>query len=1219
MKCFVNKKMIAFIVFFPISTFSASASNTLPLTLIGRSNGDKYFVELDKADWRWLHSKEELRMGVSAPDYPPLNMTVNDKSYEGVTADYIKLIGDILHVKVKVYRYASRIEAIEALKDGDLDLLGAANDIVADDPQLLAKGYMKDRPILATRSNNGETMPFDLAGKRLVLLDGYLPQATVKTFYPKAEVNLYPTAVEALGAVAFGQADVYLGDSINTNFLANSNFLDDIDITDYSRLEAREFAFVLKREDQQLQRIIDNALAAIPNSERVAILRRWNGGILLSNAKRLNLSSNEKRWIERHHSLKVAVLDSISSLSFFDENGVFRGLSADILAKVGTKAGLQFDFVRSSDVDDMIDHVTRADADLMMSIKGVSPRLNEVRTTRPYLSSPLVLVVPSPPGSPDTMEGLAGKSIALISGSPDFDFIQTRYPKISIKTVDSLVQAVAMVAEGKANAAMINLLSAQQLVTTEYRNSLRLGSIVSPLQRVFGFAVHQDAIELFSIIEKALISIPPEEISELSNRWRNNVVIRESEWQQYPIILLGGIIAVLIILTAIIWIAYLGRLTSRRENAKYTLNNQVELLRILFADSPSPIYILDREGRMIMCNTRYLEVMNNTLEQAMTTRRIGSDPDWDPVHADAYHEAHLEVLEQGIPCARDRKLITPHGKVMTIYHWILPYKSFDGEVIGTFAGWLDVSERHLLLEELQSAKKESDEASRAKSYFLSTMSHEIRTPMNAVIGMLELAMKKANQGVIDRFSIEVASAAARDLLELIGDILDIARIESGRMVLTPERANVRVLVESVVRVFESVAREKHLQLRLNYDMDSNSDVLIDPLRFKQILSNLLSNAIKFTDKGEIHLNVTASSIMSGERLAVLLEVVDTGIGISEEDLEKLFKPFSQVNNNNKSASRGSGLGLVISRTLCEMMHGTLRMNSVSGKGTKVVVSIDLLTLADSLPSLALNSESACQAQVLNILVVDDYPANRLLLSQQLSYLGHRVADAEDGAHGLREWRNGSFDMIITDCSMPIMSGYDLARAVRAEERAGDATPCLILGFTANAQSEEIQRCLEAGMNDCLFKPISLNDLSIHLASVKPRTNLQRERESLPCNESYIDLASLRQLTRGDQTIINNLLFDLASSNEEDMCRLTALFTAHDLRAISDLTHRVKGGARILKAQDLIYCCEQVEFACKSPDEQLLLHSVEALQLAMEKLAGQLALHMVSAPEAAPNS
>lgn len=238
-------------------------------------------------------------------------------------------------------------------------------------------------------------------------------------------------------------------------------------------------------------------------------------------------------------------------------------------------------------------------------------------------------------------------------------------------------------------------------------------------------------------------------------------------------------------------------------------------------------------------------------------------------------------------------------------------------------------------------------------------------------------------------------------------------------------------------------------------------------------------------------------------------------------------------------------------------------------------------------------------------MIDDYPANRLLLSQQLSYLGHRVTDAEDGAHGLRAWRNQTFDVVITDCNMPIMNGYELARAIRDEETARELPRSLVLGFTANALAEEKDRCAEAGMDDCLFKPISLKDLNLRLAAVVPRPRSATDELPGDCRPGDIDLASLEQLTRGDRASINSLLSDLATSNAQDMAKLMRLFTQHDMVGLANLAHRVKGGARIIKAHSLIQACEALEVASEGLDTQVLTAAVDALQQSMEQLAAQL--------------
>lgn len=1192
--------------------FSAAAAEPDVLQVLGRSTVDEYSVSLDEADWQWLRHKRTLLLGASAPDYAPFGITGNSDDYEGLTADYAQLVSQLLHVKVEVRRYPSRAEVLAALKRGEIDLLGTANGFEASDPELaMSQAYADDQPTLVTRVGESQSLPEDLAGKRVAMLYHYLPPDTVKAFYPKATVQLYPSTLSAIGAVAFGQADVYLGDSISSNYLISKNYLNNVQLSDFSRMEVQPFAFAVTQDNARLLRILNVALKTIPVNEHMTILRRWNaGGATMPGQQVLHFSVSEQRWLDQHPRIKVAINENFLPLTFIDDAGNFRGISADVLAKVSLRTGLKFDMQRADSVHDLIDRVNSGEADMLAAFTPSVERENMLRFTRPYLTNPFVLVTPTGADRPQTLDQMAGKRLALIRGNVLREYVIEQYPRVQLVPADNAVDAMAMVARGDTDGAINSLISARYMISRQYRNRLQVASTVGTLPARIAFATNRGALELYSILDKALLSIPPEEMDELTNRWRSEIVIDDSYWlRNRSAIIQGFVVAGVLLLVALGWIAYLRLLIRKRRQAEAALNDQMEFMRVLIDGTPHPIYVRDRDGRLMTCNSGYLKVFDVEREAVIgktVTEGVLNDAD----EARAYHEDYLQVMDEGLPRIQDRRLTLAQGRVLTIYHWMLPYRGSDGAVSGMIAGWIDVSERQQLLQQLQVAKEGADDANRAKTTFLATMSHEIRTPMNAVIGMLELAMKKADQGVLDRFAIEVASGAARGLLDLIGDILDIARIESGRLSLAPERANLRELIESVVRIFDGLARQKQLRLQLNLDALSNVEVLVDPLRFKQILSNLVSNAIKFTDTGHVRLSVQVANNGGPERLTLCMRVEDSGRGISLEDQQRLFSPFTQAGNHGQSSRGGSGLGLVISRTLCEMMGGTLALHSTLGQGTQIEVRLDLPLLEPLARTPVAEVESVEVSRALNILVIDDYPANRLLLSQQLSYLGHRVTDAEDGAHGLRAWRNEHFDVVITDCNMPIMNGYELVSAIRDEEAARGLSRCLVLGFTANAQIEEKQRCAEAGMDDCLFKPISLENLNARLASVTPQPRTEPDNvPAVPGPGGGIDLSSLEQLTRGDQASIKSLLADLASSNDDDMAKLIRLFSHNDLPGLADLAHRVKGGARIIKAQALIQACEALEVASEGIDSPALADAVDALHQAMERLAAQLEVHL----------
>ncbi|AZD86881.1 Virulence sensor protein bvgS precursor [Pseudomonas chlororaphis subsp. aureofaciens] len=376
------------------------------------------------------------------------------------------------------------------------------------------------------------------------------------------------------------------------------------------------------------------------------------------------------------------------------------------------------------------------------------------------------------------------------------------------------------------------------------------------------------------------------------------------------------------------------------------------------------------------------------------------------------------------------------------------------------------------------AEERAEAANQAKSVFLSTMSHEIRTPLTAIIGMQELALRRAKQGEADSVSLSVAQEAAQGLLSLLGNVLDISRIESGKIDSFPEPVLIKNQIEGVVSVVAGMARQKGLTLDVNLDGDLDEWVLMDPLHFKQILFNLLSNAIKFTEQGGV--TIQALGHCDGFRLFLNLDVIDTGIGISDEDMGKLFKPFSQLGTPGARSKSGSGLGLNISRRLIHLMGGDVTLHSEPGKGSRFNIE---LTLPICDPPAVVEGEvlhevqpAPDEASPLSILLAEDNAFNRATLNIQLETLGHRVVVAEDGEEAFKRWLSADFDIVITDGMMPKMDGFELARRIRWEESQSGRPPCRIVALTAGLDTGARERCMAAGMDDLLFKPATLDQL-----------------------------------------------------------------------------------------------------------------------------------------------
>jgi len=497
----------------------------------------------------------------------------------------------------------------------------------------------------------------------------------------------------------------------------------------------------------------------------------------------------------------------------------------------------------------------------------------------------------------------------------------------------------------------------------------------------------------------------------------------------------------------------------------------------------------------------------------------------------------------------------------------------------------DLKQRKLLLDELEVAKESAEKASRTKSVFLATMSHEIRTPLNAIIGMLELVLTRQDNARLNAQSVHIAYESATHLLALIGDILDISRIESGKLTLTPEPARIKDLIESTSNVFSGLARQKQLQIHVNIDPMAAELVWVDGLKVKQILSNLLSNAIKFTERGvvDIHCKVTAAS---DSALHFVISVSDTGAGIPATHIDQIFKPFFVTREAVSDRNAGAGLGLPICLALSELMGGHLEAKSETDVGTRMTFSVHLQRVSAEIAVTGANpAEHAAPLDdsPLAVLIVEDHLPSQYLLYQQVAYLGHRALTANNGLEGVAIWQENEIDIVITDCNMPEMNGHEMTKMIRQLERSQRVRPCIIVGLTADAQREELDRCIASGMDHSLAKPITLAVLNRWIP--KRGTDKQpSETTSSPLNDIRGAMAE-----------------EVIQSNGVEGQALSHALEKRDPQDVIRIVHKLKGTAYLLNHSGLLEQCIEIEDLCAQGTMSMEMH--EAVSALIRKLEG----------------
>ncbi|WP_395313338.1 transporter substrate-binding domain-containing protein [Enterobacter sp. ECC-219] len=1036
--------IVSFILLFCLTFAASAAPQEESLRLLARSHEEVIEPGLSSSEWRWVREHRKIRMAVWGPMMPPYDITTGLNDYGGINADFTGLVAENLGVDIEVVRYLSYDEALSALRAGKADFIPQAGASQQKQGLLLSVPYSDNIPVEVV---NTDASPDDVV-KRIAVSPVYNSR-DVLARYPGASIVNFSSSRHALEALAFRKIDLFFSDAISARYLASQSNLSNVSIRSVaSTFDASGFSFAAMPKMAVWIAILDKMLTALPENASVEIHRRWSGGIPLSLSEEPpRYTSLEHKWIKEHSRIRVAVAQDNAPVAFFNERGELRGILADLLTALRLRTGFTFEILRYSSQDAAFRAVNRGEADLIAGVTQEGIWQADLLTTRTWLYNSWVMVGRKQQGK----ETRQPRVVSLRGEAPD-SWLGRQNSGQTAK-VDTWWHGLASVVRHENDLMVVPLIVANtQLTRNEFASLKILASIdTEPLR--FAFGTSRQAWPLITILNKALINIPPEDLHALTR---------------------GG-------------------------NA----------------------------GNMFAS-----------------------------VSTSALSKAWLAVL-----------LVTGGALLALVAWWIYKRRRIRRARILR------------LIQKLREAKHRAERLRRGKSTFLATMSHEIRTPVSIIIGMLELVMKRPDDTLKNRQSIRVAWDASQSLLLLIGNILDVERIEFGRLVLRPERASLRTLIESSALLFEELAAQKSLKFILEMDTELKGDVLMDVVRFRQIVINLLGNAIKFTDSGQVTLRAQPQW-QDGKFMLLALTIEDTGEGIDETTRQRLFQPFSQGPSRN--LAQGSGLGLYICRQLADMMGGSLDLDSAPGEGTTVTVTLKV-PMMDPLPQREVDvSSPPGKRAALTIMVVDDNPVGLMLLTQQLEWLGHQVSPYDSPHALLDNLTTLQPDAVISDCNMPGMSGYELSRIIN--ERYPDV---IVLGMTADARESARDAAREAGMSNCIFKPVTLAALEELLLPLRPAGKSPALYPTLTLPAALLDDKHLVSFLELQIAVIDETLCDIARwRNDPDT-------------PLAESLHRLRGGIQLLGEQALEALCLEQERVVDSDGVRQLEEHILNLRAALQ--------------------
>lgn len=1157
----------------------------------------------------WLKAHPTVTVGLYDNVWLPFER-VQDGRVEGLAYDYLVEATSRLGLKVATRRYASWAEVIQAACNGEVDVvMDIALTAERTRCMVFTRPYVDAPVALVSRLQDGRAArDAELAGLRLVTERDFSLGVTARERYPTAQHLQAQSTREALQMVSDGQADVYLGNAYVATALIAEAGITRIGLQRQSDLPPDSLHFGVPNAQQPLAEALDIALHSLPEARNRAIRAHWLQPLQWLGSGKLALTASERDQLAL--PLNIGFAPTWAPISFVDEEGQPSGIAGDYLEKFRTAGADKLKPLSLDSWQSIRDAMRDGRLDAVLGVPNDAAVFGDDWVfSQPFLTVSNVIVVGRNNDSVLDMRDLDGRRVALSDPDRLAPLLQAQAPGAIVVKVATAQEGMERVHTGKADAYIGNLAVVDRFLREHYAGELHIAAPAGVEDRL-ALAVRPQHAALASAFDRMLMSMTPREREAIRTDWMAVEYRSRFDWQAF---LKWAVPLALVLLTAGT-VHAVGYLRLRREVEQRRLVEK--RLAEVTGSLPAVVYQArcNAEGEFSFPYIAgdMLSLFGIEVAQALHNEREL----FARVHPDDQSQVTAE-LERAAAAfddiAADFRVRSPEG-----WKWIRsraqPHRADDGAL--QWSGyWIDVTQARAQAQALEDAKAAAEQAAEAKASFLATMSHEIRTPMSGVLGMLEMLSHTRLDGE-QRRVVATLEDSAQMLRQILDDILDFSKMEAGALALEATPISLRQKIDNAQQMLMTQATTKGLELSNRIDPRVAQRHMADGIRLRQVLFNLLSNAIKFTAQGEVTILLDLLEERPGAQ-RIRLAVRDTGIGVPEDQQAHLFSPFIQAESSTTRRYGGTGLGLSICQRLADLMEGQLALESTLGEGTEVSLSVWLPMLGrevelgeasemgDTTPLPAHWSEK-------NVLIVEDHPTNQDLMRWRMQQLGLSHTVVADGAAALEALAHGSFDLVITDCRMPGMDGYEMTRRIRRMESEHPRRRRLpVIALTASALDEEARSCREAGMDDFLAKPVPLPILRQAVARWL-QADADQGRDVVPADTQYSgptgaagqspavpDMATTnaRQalIARfGSAQAADQLIISIVSTTNADLRAVEDALQAQDAVALGNHLHRIAGGLGAVGADALANRVRDLQHAVEA--EGIALHQSELSEL-----------------------